>query len=131
MTRVFQANELIVKTSNEVGTLARVTSPVAEARVNLNACWAWTEKKDGYFHLITSDNEEANRALSKAGFKTTQKSVVVVETTNEIGSLAKAASQLANASINVDYCYATAGNEGKTWIVFGTSAIEKALNAIS
>lgn len=131
MTRVFQAKELIIETSNEVGMLSRVTSPVAESRINLNACCATGEGKKGYFHLLTSDNVKANDALNRAGFKTKEKNVVVVETTNEIGSLAKAASQLATANVNIDYCYATAGVEGRTWIVFGTEAIEKALNVIS
>ena len=112
MTRVFQAQELIVETKNEVGMLSRVTSPVAEARINLNACCAIGEGKKGYFHLLTSDNTKAGDALDKAGFKSKQRNVVVVETTNEIGSLAKAASQLATANVNVDYCYATAGGEG-------------------
>ena len=131
MTRVFQAQELIIETPNEVGMLSRVTSPVAEAKVNLNACCAIGEGKKGYFHLLTSDNTKANEALGKAGFKTKEKNVIVVETTNEIGSLAKAASQLATANIDVDYCYATAASEGTTWIIIGTGAIERALNAIS
>jgi len=131
MTRVFQATELIVETPNEVGMLSRVTTPIAEARINLNACCAISEGKKGYFHLLTSDNTKAIEALKKVGFAAKQKNVVVVETANEVGSLAKAASQLAAANVNVDYCYATAGNEGKTWIVFGTEFVEKALNAIS
>lgn len=131
MTRVFKAHELIVTTPNETGMLARVTSPIAEARVNVNACFATVQKKDASFHFLTSDNEKAQQALSKAGFKANGRDVIVVETSNEIGSLAKAASQLAEARVDLDSCYATAGSHGNTWIVFGTSTIEKALNAIS
>jgi hypothetical protein len=131
MTRVFQARELIVTTPDETGMLARITSPIAEARVNVNACFAVTEGKNASFHFLTSDNQKAVLALTKAGFKTTERDVVVVETHNEIGSLAKAASQLAEAKVNLDSCYATASSQGNTWIVFGTNTIEKALNAIS
>ena len=131
MTRVFKAQELILETKNEVGMLSRVTSQVAEAKINLNACCAIGEGRKGYFHLLTSDNSKAGDALNKAGFKSENRDVVVVETTNEIGSLAKAASQLAQANVDVDYCYATAGSAGNTWIVIGTQNIEKALNAIS
>ncbi len=131
MTRVFQAREIYVSTTDETGMLARITSPIAEARVNVNACCAVAEKKNASFHFLTSDNSKAIAALSKAGFKPAERDVVVVETTNEIGTLAKAASQLAEAKVNLDSCYATAGKNGNTWIVFGTSTIEKALNAIS
>jgi hypothetical protein len=131
MTRVFRASEIVVTASDEVGMLARITSPIAEARINVNACCAFIEKKNASFHFLTSDNASAIAALSKAGFKATERDVVVVETTNEIGTLAKASSQLAEAKVNLDSCYATAGQAGQTWIVFGTSAIEKALNAIS
>jgi len=131
MTRVFQAKELVVTAPDETGMLARITSPIAEARINVNACFAFSEKKNASFHFLTSDNSKAIAALSKAGFKATERSVVVVETTNEIGTLAKAASQLAEAKVSLDSCYATAANQGNTWIVFGTTAIEKALNAIS
>ncbi len=131
MTRVFKALEITVNTADDVGLLARLTSPIAEARVNVNACCATAEKKNATFRFLTSDNAKAMAALAKAGFKAQEREVVVVETTNETGTLAKAASQLAEAKVNLDSCYATAGSQGNTWIVFETSAIEKALNAIS
>lgn len=131
MTRVFKAREIVVAANDEVGMLSRITSPIAEARVNVNACCALKENRTASFRFLTSDNPKAVAALTKAGFKATEHDVVVVETTNEIGTLAKAANQLAEAKVNLDSCYATAGTHGGTWIVFGTSAIEKALNAIS
>ena len=80
--------------------------------------------------FITADNSKAKESLSKAGFETTERDVVVLETENEAGTLFRAAQQLAKAGVDLDYCYATAASKGSTWIVFATGAIEKALNVV-
>ncbi|MFH1654546.1 MAG: hypothetical protein ABIE74_10920 [Pseudomonadota bacterium] len=131
MTRVFKSTELHIETKNQPGMLAQITSPLAEAGVNLHACCAYGIKKEGHFMILTDNNAKALEALEKAGFKASISDVVVVETENEVGSLNRAAADLANANVNVDYCYATTGNEGVTWIVIATKEIEKALNAIA
>jgi len=130
MTRIFKANELHVTCDDKPGTLARVTGPIAEARVNVNAILAWRMEGKANFNIITADNKVAAEHLKKAGFKTTEKEVVVLETENEAGTLFRAAQQLANAKVDLDYVYATTGPQGNTWIVFATDRIESAMNVI-
>lgn len=130
MTRLFKAKELKVVTDNKPGTLAKVTAPIAEARVNVNACCAYAMAKKAEFLFITADNEKAKQNLKKAGFSVAERDVIVVETSNEAGTLFRAAQQLAQAGVDLEYCYATAGSHGNTWIVFATQAIEKAMNVI-
>lgn len=130
MTRLFKATELKVMAENKVGTLARVTAPIAEARVNINACCAYASGNNAEFLFITADNTKTKENLIRAGFKVTERDVVVVETSNEAGTLFRAAQQLALAGVDLDYCYSTAGSSGNTWIVFATPTIEKAMNVI-
>jgi hypothetical protein len=130
MTRIFKAKEIKVITDNKSGALARVTAPIAEARININACCAYAAGKEAHFYLLTADNERAKEGLTKAGFKPTESEVLVIETTNEAGTLFRAAQQLAQADVDLDYCYSTAGTGGNTWIVFATKTIEKAMNVI-
>ncbi|MBN1283544.1 MAG: ACT domain-containing protein [Proteobacteria bacterium] len=131
MTRIFKASELIVKCNDKPGLLARVTAPIAEARVNVNALCAYRMGADAQFHILTGDNGTAKKFLEKAGFRTEDHDVIVLETQNEAGTLFRAAQQLAQAGVDLDYCYATAGNApGSTWIVFSTDAIERAMNVI-
>jgi len=130
MTRIFKAREIKVVTDNKVGTLARVTAPIAEARININACCCFARGDKAEFLFITADNDKALEQLKKAGFSCAEKEVVVVETTNEAGTLFRAAQQLASAGVDLDYCYSTAGTYGNTWIVFATQTIEKAMNVI-
>ena len=130
MTRLFKAKELKVVADNKTGMLARVTAPIAEARININACCAYTNGDKAEFLFITTDNAKAKQNLEKAGFKTSERDVAVIETTNEAGTLFRCAQQLAIADVDLEYCYSTAGSQGSTWIVFATKAIEKAMNVI-
>lgn len=130
MTRVFKTVELKVTTENKPGTLAMVTAPIAELRINVNACCAYGMGDKAELLFITADNDKAKEALKKSGFNVTSREVIVVETNNEAGTLFRAAQQLAKANVDLDYCYATAGKEGATWIVFATQTIEKAMNVI-
>ena len=130
MPRTFKTTEIHVTTPNEPGALAKVTTPITKAGLNLNACWAYGMGNEGHFYFVTNDNEKATKALNNAGFNTTRNDVVVFETANELGSLNYAAEKLANAGIFVDYCYATTGEEGTTWIVFATKDSDKTLKII-
>lgn len=130
MTRIFKANELHVTCEDKPGTLARVTGPIAEARVNVNAICAYRMEGKAKFLIITADNKVAAEHLKNAGFTTNEKEVIVLETENEAGTLFRAAQQLANAGVDLDYVYATTGPQGNTWIVFATDAIESAMNVI-
>ena len=131
MTRIFKTNELIVKCNDKPGMLARVTAPIAEARINVNAICAYRMEGTAQFHIVTSDNKIAKEFLGKAGFETKEREVIVLETQNEAGTLFRAAQQLAQAGVDLDYCYATAGNgPGTSWIVLCTDTIERAMNVI-
>ncbi len=130
MTRVFKMQELRITTDDKPGTLARVTGPIAEAKINVNAICAYRMEGKAYFHVITGNNEGAKASLAKAGLNVTQQDVVVVETTNESGTLFRASQQLAQAGVDLDYCYATASAAGNTWIVFATPTIERAMNVV-
>lgn len=131
MTRIFKTNELIVSAEDKPGLLAKVTGPIAEARVNVNAICAYRWEGKAQVHILTADNDAAKQHLGKAGFTTEEHEVIVLETENEAGTLFRAAQQLAQAGVDLDYCYATAGNApGTTWIVLSTDTIEKAMNVI-
>lgn len=130
MPRIFKTKEIKVVAKNKPGLLARVTAPIAEARININACCSYVAEGSAEFLFITSDNDKVKDNLKKTGFSVTEHDVIVVETTNEAGTLFRAAQQLAEAGIDLDYCYATAGSQGNTWVVFATKDIEKAMNVI-
>ncbi|OGQ66366.1 MAG: hypothetical protein A3F89_01510 [Deltaproteobacteria bacterium RIFCSPLOWO2_12_FULL_50_11] len=106
------AQEITLTTKNEIGTLAKVTGPIKEIGVNIKAWCAWAEGDKGQFRLVTDNNARAIEALKKAGFKTQEKEVIITTLSNKVGTLAEGAVRLAEAGVDVEYCYASAaGNE--------------------
>lgn len=130
MPRIFKAKEIRIMADNKAGTLARVTAPIAEARVNINACNCRAAGDKAEFLFITDDNAKAMEHLTRAGLQAAEREVLVVETANEAGTLFRSAQQLSQAGVDLEYCYATAGSQGNTWVVFATKTIEKAMNVI-
>lgn len=130
MVRMFKMKEIKVVAENKADMLARVTSPIADSRVNIGAFCSFEKGNKTEFYFITADNERAREHLEKSGFKTSERDVVVLETANESGILFHAAQQLARARVEIEYAYSTAGNFGTTWIIFATKTIEKAMNVI-
>ena len=130
MVRVFQMSELKVVADNAPGTLAQVVEPITKANINIGAFCTASLGDRAQFLFITADNERAKQCLADAGFETTERQVVVVETTNERGVLYQAAQQFAKAGVDLEYSYATSGNVGTTWIVFATKMVDQALGAV-
>ncbi|MFH1654549.1 MAG: amino acid-binding protein [Pseudomonadota bacterium] len=131
MSHTFKSTELYVTMKNKAGTLMDVTAPLADKGINIEACCAYATGEDAHFYLVTNNNTEAEKALKAAGLNTTKREVVVVETSNEAGVLNKASAKLAVAGVSLDYCYATTGKNGKTWVVFAAKDVDKALATIS
>lgn len=130
MARIFTMTEIKVVTDNKPATLARVTAPIASARVNIGAFFSYSKGNLAEFYFIAADNVKVKEALEKAGFKCTERRVIVIETANESGTLFHAAEQLAQTGVDIEYAYSTAGNFGTTWIVFATKMLEQAMNVI-
>ena len=130
MHNVKQETELHVITPNETGILGRVLGTLANARVNLKALCARSEKRKGVFLLITSDNKKAAKALKELGYEVKTNNVVTVEIDDRIGAGAEIGALLGNAAIDIDYCYGTSAGGVKALLVFQTSDNKKAVETL-
>lgn len=130
MHKVDEETELHVITSNEPGILGRVLGTLANAGVNLKALSTYSEKDKGHFLLITADNKKAEKALKALGYKVKANKVVTVEIGDRIGAGAEIGALLANAIIDIDYCYGTSAGLGRALLVFKTNNQKKALETL-
>lgn len=130
MHNVKQETELYVITPNETGILGRVLGTLANARVNLKALCARSEKKKGIFLLITSDNKKAEKALKELGYEVKTNKIVTVEIDDRIGAGAEIGALLGNAAIDIDYCYGTSAEGVIALLVFQTSDNKKAVETL-
>lgn len=130
MHNVKQETELYVITPNELGILGRVLGTLANARVNLKALCARSEKRKGIFLLITSDNKKAEKALKELGYEVKTNKVVTIEIDDRIGAGAEIGALLGNAAIDIDYCYGTSTGKAKALLVFQTNDNKKAVETL-
>lgn len=122
--------EILVTASNKVGTLFRVTAPLKEAGIGIQAVCAWGEGDKACLLIVTENNERAEQAFKKAGLSTLEKEVVLAELTHKTGTLAEAAQRLADANIDIDHCYVSATGS-KALAVFATKDNQKAVKVLS
>ena len=102
------ATQLTLHLANETGTLATLCRQLADAGVNLLALSADDRTGGaGPIRLLVANPDQAQKALTKAGYTFDSEQVLFVELKNRPGALAKATARLAKARINIRYAYAT------------------------
>jgi hypothetical protein len=116
-----KTTDLYVTTTNELGTLSKLATPLKTGNVNIESFVAWEEGKNANFRFITTDNRKAKEIWTKAGYTVKEEPVVMWTTTNTPGTLGKGTTALAEARINTICAYAstTTGTNTST-VVFYT-----------
>jgi hypothetical protein len=100
------AKELNIQLENQPGTLAKVCKALADRKVNILAFQASTAERRSQVHLIVDNQSAAKAVLDGEGLTYTEADVARVALPNRSGELARVASQLGEANININYAYA-------------------------
>jgi hypothetical protein len=125
------ATQLAVFLSNRPGALARVCEALAEAEINIHALSISDTVDHSVVRMVVSDPTKALMLLGERGVLALENEVLVMETANEPGVLAKIADRLAKAKINIEYAYmATSAKAPKGLIVLRPSDVERARQAL-
>jgi hypothetical protein len=130
MAKAIRVNNLIVETPDKVGMMAKVCSVISDAGVNIKAISASARGRKGHFMLLTEDNSKAKEALKSVGFKVKEEEAVAVELENEVGAAKRMARKLADAGVNLKYCYGSTGNGTMALLVFNSNDNEKAVRTL-
>ena len=131
MAKATKSKQLTWDTENKVGLLAEVSAVVAAAEVSITGLCAYQMNNRAYFIMMTDDNAKAKRALKKTGMQAEYEPVVMVEMPNKVGELEKVSAILAEADIDIQYTYGTAGSKRSTFCVFKTDQDAKAIRVIN
>lgn len=102
------ATELVVTLHSDApGALAAALEAIARSGLNVDGL----TEEEGIAHLLTRDAPAAQKVLRAAGIRVrTEASVVVVEVADKPGAAAALFRRIANAGLNVSYCYVASGN---------------------
>ena len=125
------ATQLAVFLANRPGALARVCDALAKAEININALATSDTVDHTVVRMLVSDPTKALMLLGEAGVLALETEVLMVETANQPGVLAKIAERLAEEGVNIEYVYLAGGRDAeKGLIVLRPSDIEKAERAL-
>ena len=125
------ATQLAVFLANRPGALARVCDALAQAEININALATSDTVDHTVVRMVVSDPTKALMLLGEAGVLALEAEVLLIETANQPGVLAKVAERLAEADVNIEYVYLAGGRGVENGlIVLRPSDIYKAQSAL-
>lgn len=124
--------QLALFLGNQPGTLARMCHALAEAKINLYAMAVGDTVDHCVVRVVTSDWQRTKQVFEEHNAVIVETEVLMIESTNEPGSLAKISAKLAEAKINIEYAYfATAPMAKMGLLILRTSNSRKALKILN
>lgn len=124
--------QLAVFLDNRPGTLARVCEALSKAKVNIYAITTSDTVDHSVIRMVVSDSRKAIGVFEEHGTLVVEDDVIMLEGNNKSGSLAAIANKLAQAGVNIEYCYsATSPSAKKGLLILRTSNAQRALKALN
>ena len=124
--------QLAIFLDNRPGMLARVADALAEAKINIYAITTSDTVDHSVIRLVLSDYRRAMHVFEEHGTLVVEDDVLMVEGSNKPGEMARIAHKLAEAKINIEYCYsATPPDVKKGLMILRVSNPTKALKVLN
>ena len=111
------AHQLSLFLANKPGTLAKVSEELARQKINIYALTIADSVDHAVVRMVVSDTARALALFEERGMLVVDCKVLTVENSNKPGSLARIASRLAEAKINIDYAYLATSPTAKTGLL--------------
>lgn len=123
--------QLSVFVENKSGRLAKITSIIAQAGIDIRALSVADTTNFGILRLIVNKPDEAEKVLKEAGLTVSLTNVIAIGIPDVAGGLSKAISVLADAGITVEYMYAfLSRNDGKAYVILRVEDNDIAINIL-
>jgi hypothetical protein len=124
--------QLAIFLDNRPGMLARVADALAEAKINIYAITTSDTVDHTVIRLVVSDYRRALHVFEEHGTLVVEDDVLMVEGSNKPGEMARIAHRLAEAKINIEYCYsATPPDVKRGMMILRVSNPTKALKVLN
>jgi hypothetical protein len=124
--------QLAVFLDNRPGMLARVADALAHAKINIYAITTSDTVDHSVIRMVVNDYRKAMLVFEEHGTLVVEDEVLMIDGTNKPGELARMAHKLADAKINIEYCYsATPVDAKKGLMIMRVSNPGKALKVLN
>ncbi len=126
------AKQIAIFLGNQPGMLARVCDTLQRANINIHAISTGDTVDHIVVRLVVSDTARALRVFEEHGSLAVTSDVLLIECDNKPGCLTRIAQKLADANINIEYCYSAAlPGARKSLVVLRASDTKKALKVLN
>src|SRR5260370_19887637 len=105
--------QLAIFLDNRPGTLARLADALAGAKINIYAISTSDTVDHTVIRLVVSDYRKALNLFEEHGTLVVEDDVIMLEASNKAGELARIAHKLADAKVNIEYCYSATPPDAK------------------
>lgn len=124
--------QLAVFLENKPGTLARVCDALSQAKINIFAITTSDTVDHTVARFVVSDPRKALLLFEEHGTLVVEDEVLLVDMDNRPGSLATICRRLAEADVNIEYCYcATPSSARRGLLVLRVSNAALALKTLN
>ena len=124
--------QLAIFLDNRPGTLARLADALAEAGINIYAITTSDTVDHSVIRLVVSDYQRAMHVFEEHGTLVVEDDVLMIAGSNKPGEMARIAHRLAEAKINIEYCYSATPPEAKKGLmIMRVSNPTKALKVLN
>src|SRR6201999_3862696 len=124
--------QLALFLENRPGMLARVCDALSAAKINIYAISTSDTVDHSVIRMVVSDTQKAIAVFEEYGTLVVEDEVLMIEGDNKSGSLAQIAHRLADAKVNIEYCYcATSQGAKKGLMIMRCSNPQKALKVLN
>ena len=126
------SKEFTIRLEDRPGTLGKLCQALAEQDVNILAYQQFPhEKGKGSVRLVVDNPDKTRATLDRQRADYTETEVAKVMLANRPGELARVASRLGDAGININYGYCgTEPNTNATFLIFGVAEVGKAVKIL-
>ena len=116
--------EFTIQLEDRPGTLGKVCRALADRGVNILAFQASSSEGRSQVHLVADNSTITKSVLDSQGLTFTEADVIQAKLPHRGGELARAASRLGEAKININYAYcgAEAGTNAPL-VIFGVAEV--------
>jgi hypothetical protein len=119
--------ELTIRMDNRPGSLGKVCRALADRGVNILAFQSIPSEKTILLCMVVDKPAAAGAILDREGISYTEGEIAQIKLPHGPGELARAASKLGDANININYAYCgVEPTTNATLVIFGVSDVGRA-----
>lgn len=124
------SKELTIRMENRPGTLGKVCKALANHGVNILAFQSVLAEGNSAVRMVVDNPTTAKKVLDTEHLSYTETDVAQARLPNRPGELARAALQLGEANINIEYAYSGLDSSNSPVVFFGVKDATKAVTVL-